>query len=778
MYLQYLLVTSLLVLFSVPTSAYNTLIDVLSNDARFSTLIRHLQHARLVPELNRLESGTLFAPDNDAFAQFDGDMTREKLLYHLLPNGLTTNNFSHGQLVESKYVRPGMLGPLDPGQRIKITTDNDDIYINEAAIIQKDVYVNRLTYIQTINQVLVPPSTLDEIFRKDDLFYGLLEKSGVASVLKEERPFTIFKPHQDVLDCFNAIEKEYMVGPFGIDDLTFFVQYMVMEDAMYTADISQKNASYDTLSGESLFVQADSDHGSIKVNGVTLSQADILAANGVIHQLAHAFIPPSLTFDQRKYLYGLKATKFVALLDKYGLGHFLNATTQKYTFLVPGNDAIDIPHDQQHKDWLSYHVLTGNLTPDYLDDGALLATEFISQQLGNVPQRIPVHIHAGSDTSTRWIRFGQSHVVGDPVSVNGHVIYQITESLSLPGDIISSIAIDLDVSAFVASLYVSEIAMDVIDARGISLFVPSNDAFESLGLIARYLMHPLGKATLQEVLRYHVIEGLLYQDDMRQYLHEMPTLAGNKIHIGPGADDDLQIIVTQPSHIAHEPATVLSSSDLLVSNGVVHKVDKVLLPEHISIYGRDLLVGAQANTMLKVLDAVGLLDALNQTDYVILAPSDRAFDKLNIEELFNDPYSLERLAKLHVLPAPWQDLWQKKHHFHHDEHATFLSDDDTLIFHQDGNGEWSIRVKGQPEAEPAKIKATGRMWDAHGMKGGVVLIDTVLIPIRRGFFGLPWFWSNVVVGVSSIVTAAILGAGGFFGYKLYRRIRLGYQRIE
>lgn len=362
--------------------------------------------------------------------------------------------------------------------------------------------------------------------------------------------------------------------------------------------------------------------------------------------------------------------------------------------------------------------------------------------------------------------------------MNGHVIYQVTESLSLPGDIIASIAIDLDVSAFVASLYVSEIAMDVIDARGVSLFVPSNDAFESLGLVARYLMHPLGKATLQEVLRYHVVEGLLYQDDMRQYLHEMPTLAGNKIHIGPGADDDLQIIVTQPSHIEHEPATVISSSDLLVNNGVVHKIDKVLLPEHISIYGRDLLAGAQANTMLKVLDAVGLLDALNQTDYVILAPSDRAFDKLNIEELFNDPYSLERLAKLHVLPAPWQDLWQKKHHFHHDEHATILSDDDTLIFHQDGNGEWSIRVKGQPEAEPAKIKATGRMWDAHGMKGGVVLIDTVLIPIRRGFFGLPWFWSNVVVGVSSIVTAAILGAGGFFGYKLYNRIRLGYQRIE
>lgn len=36
----------------------------------------------------------------------------------------------------------------------------------------------------------------------------------------------------------------------------------------------------DTLSGESLLVQADSNHGSITVNGVLLSEIDILAANG------------------------------------------------------------------------------------------------------------------------------------------------------------------------------------------------------------------------------------------------------------------------------------------------------------------------------------------------------------------------------------------------------------------------------------------------------------------------------------------------------------------
>lgn len=147
--------------------AYKTIIDVLSEDSRFRLLIEHLQRTRLVPIVNRLEAGTLFAPDNNAFENYkDKDIPQSLLLYHLLPVGMTGQDFYHGQLVESLYIRPGFLGSDDAGQRIKITKDGKQgkgrgkVYINGAEIIEKDVYVNNQTYIQVINQVLEPPPML------------------------------------------------------------------------------------------------------------------------------------------------------------------------------------------------------------------------------------------------------------------------------------------------------------------------------------------------------------------------------------------------------------------------------------------------------------------------------------------------------------------------------------------------------------------------------------------------------------------------------------------
>lgn len=47
-------------------SSTTTLVDLLSADADLSLFIRMLQHARLIPTLNRLQNATLFAPTNEA----------------------------------------------------------------------------------------------------------------------------------------------------------------------------------------------------------------------------------------------------------------------------------------------------------------------------------------------------------------------------------------------------------------------------------------------------------------------------------------------------------------------------------------------------------------------------------------------------------------------------------------------------------------------------------------------------------------------------------------
>jgi len=74
-----------------------TLVDKLSEDPDYTTLLRLLQRARLIPTINRLNGATLFAPTNDAihrhtsfsrFSSLTGDnineQLRQELFYHLL----------------------------------------------------------------------------------------------------------------------------------------------------------------------------------------------------------------------------------------------------------------------------------------------------------------------------------------------------------------------------------------------------------------------------------------------------------------------------------------------------------------------------------------------------------------------------------------------------------------------------------------------------------------------------------------------------------------------
>lgn len=89
---------------NITTSSIN-LVDALSSDPDYSSLLRLLQRAKLIPTLNKLKAGTLFAPTNDAIkrhrsnsnlwsAALAGDVSllqdnvqealRQELFYHLL----------------------------------------------------------------------------------------------------------------------------------------------------------------------------------------------------------------------------------------------------------------------------------------------------------------------------------------------------------------------------------------------------------------------------------------------------------------------------------------------------------------------------------------------------------------------------------------------------------------------------------------------------------------------------------------------------------------------
>ncbi len=85
------------------TTSNGTLVDALSADPDYTSLLHLLQRARLIPTLNRLNGSTLFAPTNDAIKHYSNSLwnsvlddppsiladnvqekLRQQLFYHLL----------------------------------------------------------------------------------------------------------------------------------------------------------------------------------------------------------------------------------------------------------------------------------------------------------------------------------------------------------------------------------------------------------------------------------------------------------------------------------------------------------------------------------------------------------------------------------------------------------------------------------------------------------------------------------------------------------------------
>ncbi|KAG2177212.1 hypothetical protein INT43_007869 [Umbelopsis isabellina] len=774
----------ILLTFVIPALCYKTFIDTLSEDSRFSTLIRHLQTERLVPVVNKLTAGTFFAPDNEAFEKYKENVTKEVLLYHIISNPMFGEDFDQGQILESLYVRQGMLGDTHNGQRIKVTKEGSPrkgkgkVYIGGAHIIDKDIVANNQSVIQVISRLLTPPAPLVEIIKQweqSDLF-TTLEAAELLSTLNQAQPFTLFAPPEKALQPFNEIEKSYLLHEYGRKDLQLLLKYHIISGDWYAADFHNGDNQVETLSGNNLTVRVEENNSKMEIDGTTVKEVNELAANGVVHTIEHPIIPRNLLFTARKYLIGMNATKFVAMMDENGLGNYLDDTSQSLTFLAPINEAFeqfDIEAGNVTKKLL-YHILPTPWQPDQLSDGLLVDTTLHDKMLGGPAQKMKVSVEndGGNLPSDYWLKpkpgktitFDDAIVNGEPAELNGTLIYSISDVLSPPEGILSTLITDLELSTFIASLYAAKAEQRLVQSKGITLFVPSNDAFTHLGLAAKYLLHPDAKSKLASVIFHHVIPSLMYSSDFpTEDSIVVKTLAGTELQINRTSSNDITV---------GEPDNIISSMDVLLANGVAHKVSSIAIPDTVEITNGDLLKAIDASVFSKLLKVANLTQLLPSGNYTILAPSDKAFARLNVTQLLLDPTQLTRIVETHILKS--SDIGPLKPMINENvEYETLLSDHDKVLFKEVADGQYIVEVKGGKIGNTGRVVAVGKATTG----GGVVEIDSVLIPVPLGWAGLSLL-AQVAIIVSSILGALAVAVIGYFVWKYLHRRRLGYVELS
>lgn len=206
----------------------------------------------------------------------------------------------------------------------------------------------------------------------------------------------------------------------------------------------------------------------------------------------------------------------------------------------------------------------------------------------------------------------------------------------------------------------------------LTVFAPTDAAFsalaEALGEEAfGAILSEDGTPRLNEILLYHVIAGTVGStdvvaalegaeaDDMGHVSIPVVTLSGQVLDIAGTAGDeglDLGAGIT----IA-EANLVLDMVDIQASNGVIHVIDAVILPELRTI--ADIVVelaGAEEPEFATLLTAVGAADpavlellADPQATVTVFAPVDAAFAAVDgLEDIVVDTKLLTTILQYHV----------------------------------------------------------------------------------------------------------------------------------
>ena len=171
-----------------------------------------------------------------------------------------------------------------------------------------------------------------------------------------------------------------------------------------------------------------------------------------------------------------------------------------------------------------------------------------------------------------------------------------------------------------------------------TVFAPTDDAFAALpeGTVEALLGDI---PSLSNILLYHVVPGQVLAQDVVE-LSSAETLLGQYLDIAADRDtvqiDDSKVVLT----------------DIEASNGVIHVIDSVLLPETRSIV--DIAVeDGRFTTLVAALQAAGLADTLaGEGPFTVFAPTDDAFAALptgTVEALLNDVPQLADILLYHVV---------------------------------------------------------------------------------------------------------------------------------
>ena len=463
-----------------------------------------------------------------------------------------------------------------------------------------------------------------------DSLVAALVQAELVTTLEGNGPFTVFAPtDQAFTDA--GIDLAALDNEEGKITLTDILLYHVYSGSVASSDVTDGMTATMVNGDDVTFTVSD----TVMVNDATVVTADVIASNGIIHVIDKVLMPPadlvdiptvaSNTGNHDSLVAALVQAELVATLE--GDGPFTVFAPTDQAFTDAGIDLAALDNEEGKvtlTDILLYHVYSGSVASSDVTDGMtatmvngddvtftvsdtvmvndatvvtadVIASNGIIHVIDKVlmpPADEPVVTEEDGDIcynmNTHTVSAGASfdecmaYVYYEDYEMNGQTFTGCYNLVSHTFTMVSqeeceaymwTPAVDIAMTASATTIHNSLVAaltqadlVSALQADGpFTVFAPTDQAFEAAGIDLAALDTEEGKTTLVDILTYHVYSGSVASTDVTDGL-TVTMLNG----------DNASFTVSD-GIVKIEDANV-TLADVPASYGVIHVIDKVLMP--------------------------------------------------------------------------------------------------------------------------------------------------------------------------------------------------------
>ncbi len=413
------------------------------------------------------------------------------------------------------------------------------------------------------------------------LVSALIKFPDLVATLSGPETFTVFAPSNQAFTNLLAAVGQTSLNDVPEDVLKKILQYHVVASAaVKSTELTAGNVN--TVANENIAVTLN----PLKLNASTnVTTADVIATNGVIHIVDAVLVNPSIapivgTIVAPAY-FNKNFTTLIAAVNAASptiLTTLLSSS--KKTLFAPTNAAFvaagitTLPNQATLDAVLTYHVINSEVRAANLPSNTAPVNSEITTLGGK--------FYLSNRGTVGVFINGRTKVTQTDIIASNGVVHVIDRTLMPPSQTIAEIATALSnatspqFTKLLQALSRTE-ASSLLTVAGdatanITLFAPTDAAFAASGID----LETVNGNTLVSVLQKHIISspttvtGRVFSSDL--VTGNVATLNGNV------AINATALTVASGGVVANIQAATPALINVLGTNGVIHTIDKVLLP--------------------------------------------------------------------------------------------------------------------------------------------------------------------------------------------------------